>query len=492
MKPVLIARVQRFLIGTALLSVLLAGFAYWVSTEHVRAVQQTLQTAAFLEHVDQLLLTVDDAETGQRGYLLTGKREYLAPFLQAEQEVSRRMAEVERTGDSSGISIADLTRLRKLIEDKMAELQKTIRFQDSGQHAAALAEVETGRGHSLMTEIREMVASIQRQESNRFLSLQNEQRQRQQFLTTVLICVMVVTLIFLILANNLSGRFARERARVEQQILNTNAALEERVHARTAELEERTIELQKRTRELEQSNADLTQFAYVASHDLQEPLRMVRSYMGLLERHYGGALDAKATTYMRFAAEGAARMQALISDLLQYSRTGTQPILREKVPMQEVVNAAIKNLELAITETAAEVHCGDLPVLDIDATKMTQVFQNLISNAIKFRKPESHPKVDVRAERIGNTWQFSVTDNGVGFDTVYQERIFEMFQRLHGTSEYAGNGIGLSICRRIIEQHGGRIWAESEIGVGSVFYFVLPATASKEHTTEKKPAATFA
>ena len=474
MKPALVARSQRFLVGTALLFVLLAFFAYQTSTEHVDSVARTLQSVALLEKVQQLFSAVQDAETGQRGYLLTGRRDYLTPFLDARQELPSLFRDIDNLDTDGTIAHSQLNLLHQLANEKIRELEETLGLQDQGQHAAALALVETDRGRKTMSSIRALVYEVEATEQTAYGQRLERQRQRQRLLNTVLICSIVVALLFLFLAYRLSSRFAEERTKVEQQILTLNASLEQRVQSRTAELQQSAKELERRTRDLERSNADLTQFAYIASHDLQEPLRMVGSYMGLLDKRYGETLDDKARVYIQYALDGAARMQRLIHDLLQYSRAGTQALEKQSVPAESLVDAALKNLEVIIRETGAQVHYETLPVVEADPTKTTQVFQNLIGNAVKFRKPDVRPDVAIHAEMDGNAWKFSVADNGIGFDRAHEDRIFEIFQRLHGSGQYDGNGIGLSICRRIIENHGGRLWADSELGVGSTFYFTLP------------------
>jgi light-regulated signal transduction histidine kinase (bacteriophytochrome) len=226
--------------------------------------------------------------------------------------------------------------------------------------------------------------------------------------------------------------------------------------------------------ELSRSNAELEQFAYVASHDLQEPLRMVSSYVQLLEKKYRDQMGDEADEFIEFAVDGARRMQELINDLLDYSRVGRFGKPFETVDMNDVLATALANLGVAIDTHQATVTHGDLPVVRGDRVQLVQVFQNLISNAIKFRGPEA-PRVEVKGRREGDEWIFSVVDNGVGFDQSYSERIFQIFQRLQSRAESEGTGIGLAIASRIVQRHGGRIWAESEVGKGSVFYFSIPA-----------------
>jgi len=228
-----------------------------------------------------------------------------------------------------------------------------------------------------------------------------------------------------------------------------------------------------RSKELARSNAELQNFAFIASHDLQEPLRMVASYTQLLARRYQGKLDGKADRFIAYAADGAARMQTLINDLLTYARVETRGKDPAPVDCEETLNQALANLQMTIKESGVRVTHGPLPEVMGDDTQLVQLFQNLVGNAVKFRSAAS-PQIHISSAPADGHWQFSVKDNGIGIDPAQFERIFQIFQRLHTRSEYPGTGIGLAVCKRIVERHGGRIWVESQPGQGSTFSFTLP------------------
>ncbi len=226
--------------------------------------------------------------------------------------------------------------------------------------------------------------------------------------------------------------------------------------------------------ELARSNDDLEQFAYAASHDLQEPLRTITSYIGLIRDRYADSLDENAEEFIRFAIDGAERMSQLIEDLLEYSRIDTQARPFEPVTCNDVVAATIENLDQAIKQASAVVECFDLPVINGDEPQLSRMFQNLIGNALKFRG-QADPHIRIGANLREDKWVFAVEDNGIGIAPEYQPQIFGMFTRLHSRSRYEGTGIGLALCNKIAQRHGGKIWVESEVGNGSVFRFTIPA-----------------
>ena len=225
--------------------------------------------------------------------------------------------------------------------------------------------------------------------------------------------------------------------------------------------------------ELERSNRDLEQFAYVASHDLQEPLRAVSGCAQVLEQNYASKLDSEADELITHIVDGASRMRTLINDLLKYSRVGSHGLALEPIDSARVVRDALSNLGVALSESGAAVDVGDLPVVLADAVQFTQLFQNLLSNALKYRATEA-PRIAVSARALDDDWLFSVKDNGIGIEPAYFQRIFVLFQRLHSRTDYAGTGIGLALCKRIVERHAGKIWVESSLGHGAEFFFTLP------------------
>lgn len=231
-------------------------------------------------------------------------------------------------------------------------------------------------------------------------------------------------------------------------------------------------ELIKALLDVEQSNSELEQFAYIASHDLQEPLRMIASYSQLLTRRYQGKLDDKADQYITYITEGVERMQLLIMDLLQYSRTATGKEDLKPVDFNIIMTEVLTDLKVAIETSHADIKTSPLPVLEANHTQIRQLFQNLIGNAIKFQGDEK-PVIEIKALEEAERWLFSIKDNGIGIEPEYSEKIFMLFQRLNEREKYPGTGIGLAVCKKIVERHGGRIWMESEAGKGTTFFFTL-------------------
>jgi PAS domain S-box-containing protein len=253
-------------------------------------------------------------------------------------------------------------------------------------------------------------------------------------------------------------RDVSEKRQLEKVIRDTNITLERKVR--------------QRTEELERKNKELEQFAYVASHDLQEPLRTIASFVDLLGKQYKSKLDDNADKYMDYILQSSDRMKTLIKDLLDYSRLGREKEARQ-VNCNNIVGEVKADLNRVIRDNQAEVNAEELPIIEAYPTELKLLFQNLVSNSIKFRRPDVPPVVEIRASKENGHWKFAFKDNGIGIEQQYLERIFVIFQRLHNRTSYEGSGIGLAHCKKIVELHGGKIWVESEVGVGSTFYFTI-------------------
>ena len=473
-------RTRPLFIWIAAIPIILLGASVWRRANYRELIGMVDHTREVQATIQDLLVSLTDAETARRGYILTGDAKYLAAVEGAATKSSAMMSRLNDLTRDNPVQHASLEKLGRIVDDRLNLLKQTSQFR--GQDAALQEERRSGLADSAELS---KVASGMIAEESRVLDLRKQAMARADVESGgFLLAGSVATILLLLWASRILRQYAAARDRAESEVREANHQLQEKIDQLDRlnhELEERVKE---RTLGLERSNQDLQQFASFASHDLQEPLRMVSSYLGLLSKVCQGKLDAEAEKYIAFAVEGATRMQALIRDLLAYAQASTQTPVLVRTRLNEVVSQARYALLTSIRESGAEIVVGPLPEVEVDPLKLSLVFQNVFSNAIKFRQPGGQPNIRIEAQQEGCEWRISVRDSGIGFDPKYAKKIFGAFQRLHGKDAYPGTGIGLAICSRIIEIHGGRIWAEAGPGTGATFHFTLPALAGSLTSAE--------
>jgi signal transduction histidine kinase len=461
-------------IGFGLALIVLGGIALlsYRNSQSVAEVAETRQRALTrLDQLQEFLAAALDIETGQRGYIVTGDVKFLAPYHAGMAQLKPQLLRLHTALTQDPRQQAALAALDEAVAQLVRYHREVIAFEAHHDHDSARNMVATGRGKEIMDGIRELIADLRSEE--RAQLQQSEWQFQNGFHWSMIIIVVgsVIGLAAVSLAAIAINRSLRERTRLNEELrhaLSENIQMVDQLRAAGAEL----------TR----SNQDLEQFAYVASHDLQEPLRKVSSFAQLLAVQYRGKLDADADEFIGYMVDGALRMQTLIQNLLTFSRLGRKSKPFAPVNGNAVLKQALANLQTAVEESGAVVTSSPLPTVLADEGQLVQLFQNLIANAVKFHGP-AKPLIHIQAEVNGTVCTFSVRDNGIGIDPQFAERIFVIFQRLHTREEYAGTGIGLAICRKIVERHAGRIWMESEppvngIRSGAVFLFTLPQKAA--------------
>ncbi|MEU2144160.1 MULTISPECIES: sensor histidine kinase [Streptomyces albovinaceus subgroup] len=458
----------------------------------------------------QLQNALLDQETGVRGFALTGDRSFLEPYEAGKSAELERLAQArELVGDDERLANdldaieAAATRWRR---DKAEPLIAAVR-EGGPSRSGTTAQLQSSKTEfdtlrRAYTAQQERLAEA-RDQARADL---NAARSTRDWVVGILLGVLVLTIVALsVLLHRVVGvplsrlRAASEAVRsgtfdqrIEiqgpsdvQAVAGAVENMRQRLSDELAETQKREGLLADQTQELRRSNSELEQFAYVASHDLQEPLRKVASFCQLLEKRYGTELDDRGKQYIAFAVDGAKRMQVLINDLLTFSRVGRVHEGWKPVDLGRSLDRALGNLAAAVEESGAVVERSEeLPELVGDATALTMVWQNLVGNAVKFRHPDRPPRITVDCEREDENWHLTVSDNGIGIAPEFADKVFVIFQRLHARDEYDGTGIGLALCRKIIEFHGGRIWLEPEPGEGTRIHFTLPvAPEAPTHTT---------
>jgi signal transduction histidine kinase len=466
-------------------------------------VESTIDPAALA--AQQLYSALLNQETGVRGYVLSAQPGFLAPYTEGLAAEDTALGELRPLlpllPAASAVNLAQTIRLADDWRARYAE--PAIRQVQAGGKSAASPDILAGKAEFDALRIR--LATFESVVSGARMQALSSLNQASTELDVTLLAIAiglaaVVAVVGAVLraaairpvhllaaeARRIAGGdFGHEVARTGPREIRNLAAdvnsMRERILRELSTVREANEALARYTDELQRSNAELEQFAYVASHDLQEPLRKVTSFCQLLQRRYGGQLDERADQYIDFAVDGARRMQVLINDLLAFSRVGRSDSGLGPVACDAALAGAIANLSAQIAQAGAVIEAGALPVVRGQLTLMTVVFQNLLSNALKF-KGDQPPRVVIAAGRDGAYWSFSVTDNGIGIEEQYADRVFLIFQRLHDRATYPGTGIGLAMCRKIIEHFGGRIWLDTTVTDGASFRFTVPALCDDEET----------
>ena len=456
-------------------SAVLAYRSVDVITKNNVTINNTLQAINLIKDLNRELAA---AESSQRGYLLTEDSEYLQPYHQTLAVVDDLL---DRLRDATAYSPKQKERfglLHSYITQKIGEMQRIVALTNREEVRAAVRQIKTDEGLALMRAISSLIEEMEQDE---FVLLEANKQVAAENRSFILIAFLLANGVGLTLSLGVFFIWYRNSTRFAE--LNTalsqaNTELEEKVGVRTQALMQYSEELQRSNRELEE-------FAFVASHDLQEPLRKIRAFGDRLQQKCGNELGEGGAGYVARMQAASERMSILIDDLLSFSRVTTKQRPFVSVDLNEVMRRVLDDLDFAIEEQSAQVHIDPLPMIDADASQMSQVFMNLIANSLKFHQKDARPRVTVSCEtnvtspvvddeRVWCCLRFA--DQGIGFETQYAERVFSLFQRLHGRDEYSGTGIGLALCRKIVERHGGMITAQSEPGAGAVFTIFLPMT----------------
>ncbi len=467
-----------------------------------------------VQAADLLLAGYLDEETGVRGYVLTGQALFLHPYQSGRstvQAADRDLGGLLPAADPAARLLGAVRQRAAAWEGNFAA--PAVAAVARGDRSFA-SDAELTRGKDLFDSLRSSIAALQsRLAAERVTANDRLSQSENQLMTVMGVSLLVILVNWLVIwialrrlvidpladvaadARTVTGGELPVRAAGPKEIADLAAdidAMRMKIFAEIVEARDAREQLAAMNADLARSNEDLEQFAYVASHDLQEPLRKVTSFCQLLEQRYSGQLDERGEKYIAFAVDGAKRMQILINDLLAFSRIGRSTEAFVPVALGECLEQALRNLSDVVEDTGATVSVdGDLPTVPGDRSLLTALLQNLVGNAIKFRS-DAPPEVRIGASPAGDDWLVSVTDNGIGIEPRFAERIFVIFQRLHGREAYSGTGIGLAMCRKIVEFHGGRIWLDVDHHPGTRFCMTLsqsPAQKESNESNELDPAA---
>jgi len=485
----------------ALLAIGVGGAALADLSSARDRVTNTLDPASY--HASQLEVALLNQETGVRGYALSAQPQFLLPYRQGLAQQQREVTRLRQLLAGLPVASADLAGvLARVAAWRSSYALPTMRKVAATGQPATGASADPGK--SDFDRVRGALATLQADLARERQQAVGSLNKASSVLDATLIVIATALLVVLVVlgfglwrsAILPLSRLAADARQVaggdfEHQVDPGGPAevravgadvnrMRERILAELSALRAAHVSLEARTEDLQRSNSELEQFAYVASHDLQEPLRKVASFCQLLQRRYAGRLDAKADEYIEHAVDGAKRMQALINDLLAFSRVGRTAQRREPVSCAVLLAQAWANLAAEVRRSHATIEVGELPVVLGEATLLTAVFQNLLSNALKFRG-DAPPRITVSVHREDANWLFAFSDNGIGIEPDYADRIFVIFQRLHDKAAYPGTGIGLAMVRKIIEYHGGRIWLDTTVESGARFCFTLPALAEDDN-----------
>ncbi len=453
----------------------------WLSYRNIRQLSRNEalveRTHEVLDDLQDTVKTLVDAETGQRGYIITGEQPYLDPYRAALSSVSGLLQRLGELTSDNPRQQNRLATLEQMVAQRLSGFQTGVAARDTGGFEAARQFVLTGRGKREMDAIRTQVTEMRQAEVGLLRARERESRTSYRTAVVTLWGTTLLGLILVATAYALATRETRTRRQGLEALAKANDELETRVATRTEDLGEAVESLRRSNRELEQ-------FASVASHDLQEPLRKIQAFGDRLQTRCAQELGEQGRDYLQRVLASAGRMRSLIDALLSFSRITTKAQPFVTVDLMLTAQDVVSDLEGLIERNGGQVEVAPLPTLEADPLQMRQLIQNLIGNGLKFARPGEPPVVRVESrlleagnengEAVGERCEIAVSDNGIGFEEVYLDRIFELFQRLHGRQEYEGTGMGLAICRKIVERHGGTITARSAPGCGAKFLVTLP------------------